>query len=258
LYRISNEISCALMDAVTKETIEAIIASCVSRTVKRVKQEATHRPFHEALLTPALVRASAFERSFSTSFGQGPIEEISAIVALANGCKVQRAKDTEITIQQAKAPAVSDIMADLRNRSSAPNWKKELERVSQAQSRAEVSHRVRSDLWVEKDGKNCYFSIKTVKPNLDQTEIAKKDMLMLKAADPACEVFFALYYNPGGETRADYDWSIPSAIFNMRTDPCVLIGKDYWNFLGGPDAYEELIGIFAKVGVVTRKSLGAA
>ncbi len=57
-----------------------------------------------------------------------------------------------------------------------------------------------------------------MKPNLDQTEIAKKDMLMLKAADPDCEVFFALYYNPGGENRADYDWTIPSAIFDMHAD----------------------------------------
>jgi hypothetical protein len=245
------------MDAKTKQAIEEIIASCVNRTVDRVKNEATHRPFHEALLTPALVRASAFERSFSTSFGQGPIEEISAIVALANGWKAQRAKDTEITIQQAKAAAVSDIMADLRSRAADPNWDKELQRVSQAQSRAKVSHRVRSDLWIGKNGKDCYFSIKTVKPNLDQTEIAKKDMLMLKAADPNCDVFFALYYNPGGETRADYDWSIPSAIFNMHTDPCVLIGKDYWDFLGGIGAYQELLAIFAKVGKGTRKSLGA-
>jgi hypothetical protein len=98
-----------------------------------------------------------FERSFSTSFGQGPIEEISAMVALSNGWKVQRAKDTQITIQQAKASAISDIMADLRSRASAPHWDKELKRVSQAQSRAEVSHKVRSHLWIGKKGGKLLF-----------------------------------------------------------------------------------------------------
>ena len=52
----------------------------------------TYRPFHEALLTKELVAASAFERSFSTSFGQGPIEEISRILAIATGAECARQK----------------------------------------------------------------------------------------------------------------------------------------------------------------------
>ena len=37
-------------------------------------------------------------------------------------------------------------------------------------------------------------------------------------------------------------------IFNFNTDPCVLIGKDYWDTLGGVGFYEEVLAIADQVG----------
>lgn len=248
------------MEASTKSSVEAVIASCVNRAIVRVKKvlaKASYRPFHKALLTEALVKASVFERSFSTSFGQGPVEAISEAIARDAGAEATRGRDMMITIQNAKMDAISDILANLRAKKDKPNWDSELARVAGAQSNATVTIKVRSDLWIKKDGQECYFSIKTVKPNLDQTEIAKRDMLTLKASDPSCQVFFGLYYNPSGERREDYDWKIPFKIFDMKKDPCVLIGREYWDFLGGVGTYDELLELFSKVGEETRKSLEA-
>lgn len=89
-------------------------------------------------------------------------------------------------------------------------------------------------------------------PNLDQTEIAKKDMLLLKAHNPGYRTFFGLFYNPGGEQRLDYNWTMPFKLFDMHHDEVVLIGKDYWNTLGDDNTYTELLEIFAKVGVYTK------
>ena len=51
--------------------------NCVNDTIERVMgTEQTYRPFHMALLSEDVVFWSAFERSFSTSFGQRVIEEI--------------------------------------------------------------------------------------------------------------------------------------------------------------------------------------
>ena len=99
------------------------------------------------------------------------------------------------------------------------------------------------------------FSNKTVKNNIDKTEIAKRNMLLLKAHDPKYEPYFALYYNPGGEEKKDYNWSMPSKIFDMINDPCVLIGKDYWEIVGGKDTYKDLLKIFKEVGIKTREVL---
>ena len=45
--------------------------NCVDSTISRItNNEQTYRPFHTALLSQEAVFWSAFERSFSTSFGQ--------------------------------------------------------------------------------------------------------------------------------------------------------------------------------------------
>jgi hypothetical protein len=80
-------------------------------------------------------------------------------------------------------------------------------------------------------------------------------LLLLKADDPARNVIFGLFYNPGGEERDDYNWTIPNKIFNMLQDDCVLIGADYWNFIGGRNTYSDLLEIFSEIGESTREQL---
>jgi len=115
--------------------------------------------------------------------------------------------------------------------------------------------RVISDLYLKKKVQEIFISIKTVKPNLDQTEIVKKDMLLLKAHNPNYQTYFGLFYNPGGEERQDYNWMIPFKLFDLHHDECVLIGKDFWNTIGGQNTYADLIEIFAEVGAYTKQRI---
>lgn len=239
----------------TREEIIAILEKCVNGTIKRVSKDATYRPFHEALLTKELVAASAFERSFSTSFGQGPIEEISRILAIATGAECARQKETRVNVNKGAVDEIGRILSALRDGDSAPNWKKELARITAFAKGDFVQGRILSDIWIKRDSNEIFISIKTVKPNIDQTEIVKRDMLMLKAHSPKYETYFGLYYNPGGPRREDYNWSMPFKIFDMVQDKCVLIGQEFWDFVGGNNAYFDLLEIFGEVGEKTRKKL---
>jgi hypothetical protein len=239
----------------TREEIIAILEKCVNGTIKRVSKDLTYRPFHEALLTKELVAASAFERSFSTSFGQGPIEEISRILAISTGAKCFRQKETRVNVNKGAIDEIGRILSALRDGDSSPNWKKELARISAFTKGDFVQSRVLSDIWIRRTDKEIFISIKTVKPNIDQTEIVKRDMLMLKAHNPKFETYFALYYNPGGPRREDYNWSMPFKIFDMVKDECVLIGQEFWDFVGGKKAYQYLLEIFGEVGERTREKL---
>jgi hypothetical protein len=239
----------------TREEIIAILEKCINGTIKRVSKQMTYRPFHEALLTKELVAASAFERSFSTSFGQGPIEEISRILAVSTGAECVRQKETRANINKGAVDEIGRILSSLRDGISSPNWKKELSRIAAFTKGDFVQNRILSDIWIRRNDTDIFISIKTVKPNIDQTEIAKKDMLMLKAHDPKYETYFALYYNPGGPKREDYNWSVPFKIFDMRHDDCVLIGQEYWDFIGGKNTYQALVEIFGEVGDRTKNKL---
>ena len=238
------------------DKIAFVLKDCVERTINRVAKEKTFRPFHEMLLTKELVSASAFERSFSTSFGQGPIEEISQILALSVGAECERQKETRVNVNKGAMDEIVRIMAALRAGDAKPNWKKELSKVRAFTKGDYVQERVISDLWIKK-GKEKFISIKTVKPNIDQVEKAKRDMLLLKAHDFSFETYLGLYYNPGGPKKEDYNWSLPSKIFDMAHDECVLIGEEYWEMVGGKKTYQELLLIFAEVGEMTRKRLAS-
>lgn len=242
-----------------REKIKKILSDCVAgamkRTTKKIVEKKSHKPFHTALLTEDIVRISSFERSFSTSFGQGPIEKISELVALQNGFEAQRQKETLLNLYKGAVDEVERICSALRSGNQKPNWKKEIQTLSAFNKGDTVVRRVISDLWLKKNNKEYFISIKTVTPNLDQSEIAKKDMLLLKSENANYDTYFALYYNPNGTERKNYSHSFPMKMYDMHNDECVLIGKDYWDFLGGTGFYEELIQIFAEVGEETKKSL---
>ena len=243
----------------SREEIKEILSSCVQgamqRTTDKITKQKSHKPFHNALLTDDIVRISSFERSFSTSFGQGPIEKISELVARENGFEATRQKETLLNLYKGAVDEVERICSALRGGNQSPNWQKEIQTLSAFNKGDTVVRRVISDLWLKKDDVEYFISIKTVTPNLDQSEIAKKDMLLLKADSAEYRTLFALYYNPHGTRREDYNHSFPMKMFDMHKDDCVLIGKDYWDFLGGEGAYEDLLEIFAEVGLETKKSL---
>lgn len=68
--------------------------------------------------------------------------------------------------------------------------------------------------------------------NIDQTAVAKEDCLRLTLADPNCNAYFGLPYNPYGENKSDYAHTPPMGIFDFHHDPVVLIGKEMWDTIG--------------------------
>ena len=242
-----------------KAEIKQILLTCVENAIKRTNKKIIEnislKPFHTALLTPEIVRISSFERSFSTSFGQGPIEKISKLVAISNGFEASLQKELMVNVFKGAVDEAERICSALRSGSQAPNWEKEIQTIAAFTKGDTLVRRVITDLYLKKSGIEHFISIKTVTPNLDQSEKAKNDMLLLKAENHDYQTYFGLYYNPSGPLRTDYKHNFPMKIFNMHTDKCVLIGKDYWDFLGGDGAYEELVLIFAEVGETTKATL---
>ena len=247
------------MDKKTKEKTHSVLFECVTKTIKRIQDDDGFRPFHEALLTKEILKASQFERSFSTSFGQGAIEDISKIVAEGNGFIATKQYELQIDVTKSALDECERILSALRSGDSQPNWTKEVSRVTALQKGDRETRRIIADLHLlAPSGREIFLTIKTVKPNLDQTQEAKRLMLNLKAHNSDFDTYLGLYYNPTGDRQSDYSWTVPNKVFNMRQDPCVLIGAPYWDFLGGVGTYQELLEIFQRVGLETREALRKA
>lgn len=105
------------------------------------------------------------------------------------------------------------------------------------------------DIYVEKDDNKYAFELKAPLPNSDQTKVSKEKMLKLYSMvpSPISDAYYALPYNPYGK-REDYNWSFPARWFNMKTDKVVLIGDDFWDFIGGEGTYQMFIDEINKLG----------
>ena len=243
-----------------KKLIADEFRNCVLGTIRRVsRNEQTNRPFHTALLSEDVIFWSGFERSFSTSFGQRVIEELARLVALSNGAdEAQRQRETRVKIDLAYEEAISAHMHGLRsnNRLQPYDWNSSISAILAANPVGKtVSMRIISDLWWRKGGIDHFISLKTVKPNIDQTAVAKEDCLHLKVALPHCETYFGLPYNPYGEKKESYCFNPPMVVFDFKRDPVVLVGKEMWDTIGGTGCYEELLAIAREVGKETKPAI---
>ncbi len=239
----------------TATQVKVLLHECVDNAIQRIANNLVYRPFHEALLSSDAILYSSLERSFSTSFGQGPVEKISDLIVGETTDTHVKQKITYVNIFKGAQDQINLWLQGYRDRTLQPNWSREGEILKSFHKGDTISVRVISDLWFKRDGQEYFLSLKTVKPNLDQTEKAKSDMLYLLADNPNYRPYFCLYYNPYGEERSSYRWTIPNGIFTMQSDSCVLIGKEYWDFLGGPGTYGQLLAICQEVGNVTRATV---
>lgn len=249
------------MDNYYRDKIKEQFIACVNNTMKRVKksldstQGGNHKPFHTAVLIPEAILWSKYERSFSTSFGQSLIEQVSKLVALAHGAEdASLQKRTIVSIPTDVYHAIDSQCQAIKEGKRKGHWETDIQAIEKELRLTVESHaaEIISDLWFKRDGLDHYFSIKTVKPNIDQTLEAKRDLLKIYFSDKKAKVYFGLYYNPWGENRLDYKHNPPMKVFDFYKDEVVLIGKDYWDTIGQPGTYEELIDIAKDAGKETQ------
>jgi Type II restriction endonuclease, TdeIII len=110
---------------------------------------------------------------------------------------------------------------------------------------------VRADLCIfAHDGTEYLFEIKAPKPNKGQClEVIQRLLifhLLRGAKRPQLQAYYAMPYNPYGVTKAVYKWS--QARNYLPFYEAVVIGDEFWNIVGGPTAYEELLEIYLEVG----------
>jgi len=247
------------MNEATKQTIRDHLSQVMERLIrKRVVEEPFNQediqrknPFGALLVPEEIWKGSKFERSFVTTLGQGIFEQLGKIVAEGAGAQASNQYDSVFTINTWRNEKIEEILAAQRSSERSPDWETEVSEILALNNQNFTEVKVKFDLYVRRaDGQEEFYGFKTVKPNLDQTERAKRDMLRMKAGNPDSEAYFALPFNPAGEGELYRNaHSIPYKLFDMDNTPSVLIGSALWNKIGDdPNTYQELLEVFAEVG----------
>lgn len=258
------------MDKKASEGIKSLILDFVEDVLNRriveepfdISEFSKDRPFHAALVPEEIWKASKFERSFVTSLGQIGWEKIAQIVGEAKRGFAKNSYKVSGKLYQGELTTIQKIVYELEHKvgkeiKRRPDWSKEKGEIDNSRKGALVLVEVISDLYVEsKDNIKLYIELKSSLPNADQSRVSKEKMLKIYALrrEETPEIYYALPDNPY-RTKEKYSWPHPKRFFDMADTNCVLMGKDFWDKLGGAGTFEELLDIFNETGKITKKRI---
>ena len=246
-----------------KLAIQEVVSDLMERVMNRVlvtdpfmpDEHKAKKPLYAALVPDEIFKGSHFERRFVTPFG-GVWEKL-AVVAANNslGYGIQN-YTIEGIVKKERLRRITEVLNNLehgrKNGSKIkPDWDKELEYVLKGGGE-NLPVTVVCDVYSEnpKKTKKYAFEIKAPLPNSDQTKVSKEKILKLYSMEP-CPIdgaFYALPYNPYGPKKEDYNWSFPARWFDMKKDEVVLIGKEFWEKIGGLGTYQSFINAINEIG----------
>lgn len=213
------------------------------------------KPFHSAIIPENILRIAEFERGFSTTLGT-TFEECAKLIALDHHKEAHRGYDMMGKISLSaineidRQVAIFEHAAD--SKGNKPSLQSMIQSVLALRDVGQVELRTsRADLFVlANDGTKYFFEIKSPVPNkgqcLEVTERILRFHLITGAPRPQVQAYFAMAYNPYGSSRESYKWSMAKTY--APYEQAVIIGQEFWNIIGGPTAYLELLEIYHEVG----------
>jgi hypothetical protein len=216
--------------------------------------ETSSMPFHFRLLGKDRMALFSFIQSVNTILGTSIYEQVGKMIAEPKANRaVGQYKNLEGFISSEAVLTIDNIMRDLRSASRIPDKEKETNEVLAVANKGDLGKKLkkRVDLFVEmKDGTEYYFELKTAKPNINEFTGIKKqllDWIAIRGSEkPKANIktIVAIPYNPYEPEPYDR-WTL-QGLFDLRQE--VLVGSEFWDFLGGKNTYEDLLNVFEQAG----------
>lgn len=238
-----------------RKDIDSLISSKIESKLKNYGRETTSMPFLARIIQDSeKIAAYSFIHSVSTSLGMSIYEDVSVIIAEPHCEECFKKYGVGGVISQEQKKVIGKIIRELRNKERMPNVKKEIQTVLKA-GRKNANHQKSgeiADFYMKRKGKEFYFEIKTVKPNIDVFKESKTKLLeWVGRKRKRIYPYLAFPYNPYHPQPYD---RFTSANF-VKIDQDFLVGEKYWNFLGGKNTFQQLLDVFDKAGKRYKKDL---
>ncbi|NLE04297.1 MAG: TdeIII family type II restriction endonuclease [Crenarchaeota archaeon] len=247
------------MKTAIQEVIEELMESVMNKVLYQdpfIKDEHhAKKPLYAALVPDEIFKGSHFERRFVTPFGN--VWEKLAVVAATRGLGYGiKGHNIEGLVNEGRLQRITEILNRLEHSTKgqkkiSPDWEREIKYILEGTGGL-IPVMVTCDLYAEDriNNKRYAFELKAPLPNSDQTKVSKEKILKLFCMEPLKidGAYYALPYNPYGK-KEDYSWSFPQRWFNMKSDPVVLIGDEFWDKIGGVGTYNAFISAVNEIGI---------
>ncbi|MGC9101423.1 MAG: TdeIII family type II restriction endonuclease [Caldisericum sp.] len=242
-----------------KTQIKNHIKKVIVKKLRAYKPETQSMPFHYKLLGEDRMALFSFIHSLNTTFGTSIFESVAELLAKSKFVEVKKQYEVGKFISSHAQKEIQNIINELATGRSKPNKLEEIERIRRvAQSGEQIEvNLVKADLFIiDKEDKIYLFDIKTAKPNISNFKDFKRTLLewiavyLYKNINAEVYSYIAIPYNP---YESEYNrWTLNNMLDSKNE---LMVGKEFWNFLGGEGAYEHLLDCFEQVGVELRPIL---
>ena len=218
-------------------------------TPRRVSTQGNFKPFHEALLPEGMLRINRFERSFSTKLGM-TFEEVAKLIAQDYHAEAVRGYTVRGNVSTEAIRTIESIINTIGSGGMKRNFHDLVNEVlGTSTAGGEIRTRI-ADLYIKnRKGEEYFFEIKSPKPNKGQCLEATDRLLQIHAIKRLASqinTFYAMAYNPYGDDKKQYNHSFAKNYMDLNNQ--VLIGKEFWDLVGGDSSYEEVLKIYQEVG----------
>jgi Type II restriction endonuclease, TdeIII len=240
------------------QEIENTLANVLRKKFSNYAPEPSEMPFHTRLLGKNRLALYSFIQSLNTTFGTSVFEPVALALAKTNP-NIKNAKSQATAgnqISQDAFVAIQDILTKLTTAATAdifPNKIAEIEQI-RAVCQSGGMNKVKPtkvDIWVETQaGELFLFDLKTAKPNAGGFKEYKRTLLewaaCVLADNPTVKIntLISIPYNPYAP-QPYQRWTM-RGLLDLPLE--LKVAEEFWDFLGGTGAYQDLLDIFERVG----------
>ncbi len=243
-----------------KRNIKTVLRNSLRKKFDTYKPETSSMPFHTRLLGKDRLALYSFIHSLNTNFGTSVFEPVAIELAKINFKNAMSQEKAGEYVSEKAQIAIQRIIDNLTTAREAPDKSKEIEVIRKVCKIGEMRRvkLTKVDVFIEdKSGELFLFDIKTAKPNVGGFKEFKRTLLEWVAAvlaeNPKKKVntAIAIPYNPY-EPKPYTRWTM-RGMLDMEKE--LKVADEFWDFLGGKGAYQNLLDCFEEVGMELRPEI---
>lgn len=230
------------------DRIASFLREKLQQKIKKYERETTVMPFLSNLMqNEEMVATFSFIHSLNTTLGASIYEQLAKIIAQSTASGVGTHVKMDGTISPARKIVIDRILDDLRSGRITANKVMEIKEILSASKEGGTSQKARNvvDFYMKRNDVEYYFEIKTAKPNIGEMTTAKTTLLEWVARkDKPVKTILAIPYNP--YEPSPYERFTEVGLLDKKEE--LMVGREFWDFLGGEGMYDNLLDIFNNIG----------
>ncbi len=201
----------------------------------------------------------SFVHSLNTTFGISIFEPVAQALALSRFKKAEKQYPVGDQISEKAQNEIQHIINDL-SKGQTVDKKTEIDRIRKVADKGNMNgiKTVKADLFlIDENDRIFLFDLKTAKPNVSNFKDFKRTLLewvaIYLAKNPESNInsYIAIPYNPY-HPKPYERWTMKGMI-DLENE--LLVAEEFWDFLGGEGAYQEVLDCFETAGIELRSEI---